>query len=205
MKMVVIGVGTAAMTVADIIMESHNFRLVGFIGTAAEKEKLHRSKVYQDIPFLGDHSILSKLRKGDITGFVVAVGDNQIREQRYYEALQAGLTPINAVSSNALVNPDVTLGKGVIISPGVVLSHGVAIGNNVILGSSVIVHVNSTIGDHCYLHPGVIVSGRCDIEKNVTLRAGVILEADVSVGKNNNIAAGTVVRDDIEGQYRKEF
>lgn len=203
MKIVIIGVGTTAMTVADIISESHNFTLAGFIGTREESEKLANSKVYGNIPFLGDHSILSELKVTGITGFVSAIGDNEIREQRYYEALQAGLTPINAVSRRASINPDVSLGRGIVVSPGVVLSHGVTLGDNVILAPSVVIDVNSVIGANCHFYTGVVIAGACKIEKNVTLRTGVIVESEVKIGKNQDIPAGTVISKDMERLYRK--
>lgn len=204
MKVVIVGAGTTAMIVADIVVESHNFRLAGFVGTSEEEKYLRRSKMYRDAPFLGSYSILPNLKDGDIMGFIVAVGDNQIREKLFYKGMQAGLIPVNVVSSKATINTDVSMGKGVVISPDVVLLHGVSLGNNIILDPSVTIDVNSSISDHCYLYPGVVVCGGCTIEKNVTLGAGVIIEPFKKIGKNNNISAGTVVQENLEGLYRKE-
>ncbi len=204
MKVVIVGVGTTAMIVADILLESHNFKLAGYVGTKKEEEHLKRSKIYHGVPFLGDHSILKSLKKGDITGFVVAIGDNHIREKVYYEAMQADLIPVNAVSRKAIINSDVELGKGVVVSPGVVLSHGVTIGSNVILDPSAIVHVETTVSDHCYLFAGVVVCGRCYLEKNVTVEAGAVVQTGVKIGKNNRIEAGRVVRKNVAGKYRNK-
>lgn len=204
MKVAIIGVGTTAMIVADIISESHNFTLAGFIGTHEEAEKLVRSKVYGNVPFLGERSILPNLKTGGIIGFISAIGNNEIREKAFYEASQAGLTPINAVSKKANINPDVSLGKGVVVSPGVVLSHGVTLEDNILLDPSVVIDVNSSIGSNCYFYPGVIVCGGCRIERNVTLRAGVIVEPGVTIGKNQDISACTVVSTDKKRLYRRE-
>jgi len=205
MKVAIIGFGSAAMTVADIVMESHNFHLAGFVGTKEEEEEnLRNLKLYRNIPFLGKHSVLPKLKEGDITGFIVAIGDNSIREKTYYEALQADLVPINAVSRNAIINPDVILGKGIVISPGVVLSHGVTIGSNVILDPSVIINVNASISDHCHLRPGTIVCGDVSVGKNVRLGAGCIIESRVKVGKNQIVSSGTVVHESLEGLFRED-
>jgi len=205
MKVVIIGAGITAMNAADIIGESHNFRLAGFIGTHDKAKKLANSKIYGNIPFLGDHSILGELKATGIVGFISAIGDNQIREQRFYEALQAGLIPINAISRNANINPSVSLGKGIIVSPGAVISHGVTLEDNIIIDSSVVIAVNSRIGSHCHFYSCVIIDGACTIEKNVTLRAGVIIETRVKVGKNQDISAGSVISKDMEGLYRKEM
>jgi sugar O-acyltransferase (sialic acid O-acetyltransferase NeuD family) len=204
MKIVIIGVGTTAMIVADIISESHNFTLAGFIGTHEEAEKLARSRVYGNVPFLGDRSILQDLKAEGINGFISAIGNNEIREKAYYEALQAGLIPINAVSKKASINPDVSMGKGIVISPGVVISHGATLEDNILLDPSVIIDVDSVVGSNCYSYPGVIICGGCTIERNVTLRAGVIVEPGVKIGKNQDIAAGTVVSKNLERLHRRE-
>jgi len=204
MKVVIVGTGTTAMIVADIIMESHNFSLAGFIGTTDEEKALRSSNIYQDLPFLGDRRIVSRLTEGDISGFVCAIGDVYIREKAFYECSEAGLTPINAISSKALINPDVLFGKGIVISPGVILSHGVKIGDNVILDPAVVMDVNASVGSHCYISSGVVLSGGCEVEKNVKMGAGVIVENRLRVGKNQIVTAGTVVSESLEGLYRKE-
>ena len=51
MKVAIIGAGSAAMTVADIITESHNFHLAGFVGTKEEEINLKDFKLYQNIPY----------------------------------------------------------------------------------------------------------------------------------------------------------
>jgi hypothetical protein len=61
MKVAIVGVGTAAMIVADIIMESHNFKLAGFVGTSEEEKTLRSSNVYHNLQFLGDRGIIGKL------------------------------------------------------------------------------------------------------------------------------------------------
>lgn len=204
MKIVIIGVGTTGMIVADIIAESHNFTLAGFIGTEEEAKKLSRSKIYSDKPFFGEHSILSKLMEEGITGFVSAIGDNTIREEVYYEAKRAGLIPINAISKHAIINSSVILGKGVVISPGVVLSHGVELEDNIIIDPRVVVDVNTKIGSHSYIYPGATICGGCVIEKNVTLGPAAVLEPNVKVGKNQIVPAGNVVAKDLEGLFRKD-
>ena len=44
MKVAIIGVGTTAMIVADIILESHNFKLAGFVGISEEEKVLGSTK-----------------------------------------------------------------------------------------------------------------------------------------------------------------
>ena len=204
MKVVVIGVGATAMIVADILMESHNFKLAGFVGTTEEEKVLRSSNVYHDFPFLGDRGIVQRLKEGDIDGFICAIGDVFIRERVFYECSEAGLTPINAISSKAFINPEASLGRGIVISPGAIVSHGAMISDNVILDPAVVVDVKCSVSSHCYLSSGVVLSGACTVEKNVTLGAGVIVGTGLRVGKNQNLLAGTIVNESLEGLFRKE-
>ena len=203
MKVAILGVGSTAMIAADIITESHNFSLAGFVGTEEEKEKLSRSKIYGEIPFLGDHSILNHLGKVSINKFIAAIGDNNIREKRYYQAIQSGMSAISAISRNAFIHQSVTIRDGVIVSPGSVICHGAEIGENCILDPSVVIDVDTTIGPNCYIYPSVTICVGCTIEKNVTLGAGCIIEPNRFIGKNQSVAAGTVVREDLEGLYKE--
>ena len=80
MKTAILGIGTTSIVVSDIITESHNFTIAGFVGTEAENERFEQNKIVNLYPFLGDYSILGKLQKHNINRFVVAIGDNVIRE-----------------------------------------------------------------------------------------------------------------------------
>ena len=203
MKIAIIGAGATARVVADIILESHTFRIAGFVGSPGDEKTFADGRVYHDIPFLGDHSVLPKLNEIDVVGFIVAIGDDFIREKVYYEALQAELSPVNAISPRAAINADIIIGAGTAISPGVTIGSGVNIGNNVIIFPGAVIGADVNIGDHCCLKAGAIVSVGSTIEKNARLGVGAVVDS-VTVGKNQDVPTGTVVRESLPGLYRKE-
>ena len=143
MKIVIIGAGSAAIAAADIIIRDRNFSLVGFIGTKEEESKLSGQKIYENLSFLGYGSFLSNLKDEGVTGFIAAIGDNYLREKRFYEASLYGFTPVNAISRYALIEPTVKIGKGVIINAGCIVSHGVSIGDNTCLDPGVIIEIKT--------------------------------------------------------------
>ena len=198
MKIVIIGAGTAAIAVADIIIQDRNFNIAGFVGTEGEETEFSDKQLYGNLPFLGSHSILEKLKDEGIVGFIVAIGNNYIREKRYYEAALLGLTPINAVSRHAIIEPSVRSGKGIIISAGCILSHGVSVGNNTYFGSGVIVEINTEIGENTHLYPGCIVGGMSEIGRNVTLGPRSTIKRCTKIGKNQVVQAGAVVTEDVD-------
>jgi len=204
MKVVIIGAGTSAMTVADILVQDRNFKIAGFIGTPEEESDLAGKHLYGDLAFLGDRSLLEKLRADGVVGFIAAIGNNNRREEVYYEATHKGLTPINAISRHAIIERSARIGKGVIISAGCIVSHGVSIGNNTYLGSGVIVEINTEIGENCLIESGCIVSGECKIGRTATLGPRSTITPYTKIGKNQNVKAGTVVRRDLEDLVRGE-
>ena len=130
MRIVVIGVGSTALNVVEILSPNHTFSIYGFIGVPEENNKYFNKTVYKNIRYLGDRSVLKKLKNEDVFGFIVGVGDRFKRELAFYEGLSSGLIPINAISKNALIEPSVKIGKGVIINSGAILSHNVNILDN---------------------------------------------------------------------------
>jgi len=205
MKIVIIGAGTGAINIANIIIKDKNFRLTGFIGTAEEEEKFGGKKLLGDIPFLGDHSLIPKLRENDIVGFVVAISDNSLREKAFYEATKASLTPINIISPSAVIEPSAIIGKGVVISAGCIISHGVKIRDNTYLGTGVIVEINTKINENCVLTSACVIGGECDIGRNVRLDMRSTLVPYVKVGKNQLIEAGSVIKQTLPDLNRNEF
>ena len=202
MKVVIIGAGSVAHVVADIISNQHNYSLKGFIGTTKEEEKFREKELYGIGMFLGDHSIIPYLRNDGVFGFIVAIGDNYMREKHYYECQQNGLHPINTISSDSVVRGNAHLGRGVIICPGALICTSVKVGNNVIIGSGVICNINSEIGDHSNIRSGAIIEGMAKIGKNVYVNPRSYIMADV--GKNNEVPFGGIVTTKLDDIYREE-
>ena len=204
MKVIIIGAGTLAMTVADILSEDRNFRLAGFIGTENEDIEFGGKPIYGNMPILGGISLIGKVIEDGVTGFVAAVGDNNTREKRYYEALTAGLSPINAISRHAIIESSASIGQGVIICPGVILSHGVEVGDNTCIDPGVIVQNQTKIGENCLLGAGTIVGGLCKLGRNVFLEPRSTINHYVEVGKNVHIAMGEMVAANVSDEIRRD-
>jgi len=202
MKVVIIGAGSVANIAADIINSQHNYSLKGFIGTAEEDKAFHEKELYGMGAFLGDHSIIPHLYEDEVFGFIVAIGDNYLREKYFYECMRHNLHAINAISADAILRRDISVGKGVIIFPGVIISTGVSIGNNVIIESGVICNVSAEIGDHSNIRSGTIIGGMAKIAKNVYIGPRSYIKADV--GKNNVVPFGSNVTSNLEDKYREE-
>ena len=204
MKVIIVGAGTTARSTADILSKDPNFQIYGFVGNKEEDKKLKGKNIYNNIPFLGSHEIIDKLIDDEVRGFVIAIGDNYLREKLYYFALNKGLSPINVISKNTIIMDSVNIGKGVIIKPGCIISNNVKISDNVKLDTNVIVEVDCNVGENSSVGSGSILGGASTIGRSVELGTRVVIESYIKIGKNNKIKSGTVCFKNFKDLPRKK-
>lgn len=107
----------------------------------------------------------------DFDGFLIGVGDNDVRMEIYNRNRQ--LAWVNTI------HPSVTFGVGslqaITQTHGTIVGAGVRLTNNIEFGNFIILNLNSTvghdteIGDFCNLAPGVNLSGHVALEDRVYL------------------------------------
>ncbi len=202
MKIVILGMGSAAISIADIISNEHNYEVVGFVGTEEENKKFNGKKIYRNAPFLGTRKILKYLRKQKVGGFIAAIGDNYIRESAFYEASNEGLIPVNAISRNAFIEKNVVIKSGVVIASGSVIHHGVEIADNNYIASGCILDFKSKVNENCYISPGCILGAGSIIEKNVFIGSRAIIESKIKIGKNQVVPSNQVVSKNLKNLPR---
>ena len=203
MKIVIIGSGTTAKSVGNILLENKSMQIAGFLGNDNDNKKYSGKNVISNFPFLGSYELLEDLNKIDIRGFIVAIGDNRLRERIYYKALKCNLIPINAISKDSIISNSALIDKGVIIKPGCIIGHDVNIRQNTKIDSGTIIEINSEIGSNCTIGASVVIQGECKIKKNVTIGSRVTLSSYITIGKNQNIKDGSIINKNLEDLERK--
>ncbi len=203
MKIVIIGMGSAAISIAEILSNQYNYSVIGFIGTDQESKKFKGKRIYKDLPLLGSRKLLKDLKKKDVGGFNVAIGDNYIRETAFYEASNLGLVPINAISKNAFIENNVTIKSGVSIASGAIIQHGALISDNTFIGTGCIVDFDTKVMENCYLGPGSIIGANASIGRNTRINSRAVIEQDIKVGKNQIIKTREVVDKNKKNLIRK--
>jgi sugar O-acyltransferase (sialic acid O-acetyltransferase NeuD family) len=117
-----------------------------------------------------------------IVGFLVGVGNPNLKKQMIDKATKAGLSAApTLIHPRAIVqNGANTIGFGGVICPGVVIT------TNVVIGDYVIINYNSTVG-----HDAVI-------SDYVTINPGCNLSGNIFIDKLTNIGAGSVIKEKIK-------
>jgi len=200
MKIVILGTGSTAQSIASIILSNRDFQVVGFTSNKREEGKL-----ILGVKVIGTHDILADLFRQGVRGAVAAVGyDNKIREKYFYELKDIGFELINVVHHSALIDQSAEIGEGVVIGPGSIILPMVKIGRNTQLEAGVIVGANAQIGDNVYIGIGCNISGASCIKRNAFLSPGCSIAPLVTVGKNAKVAPAASVTKNIPDRVRGE-
>jgi len=193
MKVVIIGAGGHGRVVLDILRTNHQFEVVGFLDS---NPAIHHS-IVDGIEVLGDLSLIPSFADLGISGALVAIGDNRIR-QTYAETLEkTGIGLISAIHPSSCIADSARIGKNVVICAGANICAHVAIEDSAILNTSCIIDHESRIGAASHICPGVRMAGHVVTEPAAFVGIGATLIQNITIGEAAVIGAGAVVINDV--------
>ena len=193
MKIVIIGAGGHGRVVLDILRTNHQFEVVGFLDS---NPVIHHTLV-DGIEVLGDLSLIPSFAELGISGALVAIGDNRIR-QTYAETLEkAGIGLISAIHPFSCIADTAQIGKNVVISAGANICAHVTIEDSAILNTSCIIDHESRIGVATHICPGVRMAGHVVTEPAAFVGIGATVIQNITIGEAAVIGAGAVVINDV--------
>ena len=194
MKTIIVGAGGHSRVVYDILRYDHNVQVVAFVDNSprGSEEKI------MGVPVVGDHDIIPSLVEDeDVGGFIIAVGDNEIRRNHFEKLMDMGLEPVSAIHPESYISKTATVGAGTVVASGVNVSTNVEIGENSILNTGAIVDHETAIGAHAHVAPGTTVAGRVKIGELSFVGMGSTVRDYTEVGENVTVGAGSVVLEDV--------
>ncbi len=192
-KVVVFGAGGHGQVILDVIRTQGAAEVVGFLD---DRDELKGQEI-AGAPVIGPTAAARELIRDGVTHFVVAIGDNKIRAEKYQQLLDWGLKPWSAIHPSAIIAQSAQLSQGVQIIAGVVVNPGAVIGQNVILNTACSVDHHCKIGDHAFIGPGAHLGGAVTVGKFAFLGIGAIVLPGVSIGEGTLVGAGAVVTKDV--------
>jgi len=204
MKILIFGIKSSAKIISEILIEDHNFKVAGFIGSDQENKKSYNKKIFNNLYFLGTLKNVKNIIKKDpeIVGFILGTSNLRIKEEIYYNFEKFNLHPINAISKKSDISPHAKIGKGVVVGKNSIILAEAEIANNVYIGSnstienSVIISNNSSVGSNC------VIGSNVEIGRGVKISAGAKILSQVRIGKNQFIKVGQVVDKDLPDKIR---
>ena len=205
MNIIILGAGSTAISVTEIILSSKIFNIMGYVGTDVENKKFNNKVIYKNIPFLGGKETLKDIPKKKSPGFVSAIGNRYYRELAFYEAIKTDFIPVNIISNKSSIENSSNIGSGVIIFPHTYISFNVKVSENTLIETNVVIESNVSIGSNCNIESSSIISGNVIIKKNVVIGKNSVIAPNVVIGKNQFILPNSYIEKNLPDIEREEI
>lgn len=188
-RVVVIGGSGHAKVLVDVIEQTADVEIVGFV-SMNEQDKLF------GYPRLGNDDVLPEVFDLGVKSALVAVGDNRRRNQSIDAVRKCGFKLVSAISPAAVVSKYVRVGEGVAILAGAIVNADSHLGDGVIVNTNASIDHDCIIGRCVHIAPGASVAGCVRLEEGVLLGIGSSVIPGVTIGPWTRVGAGAaVVRD----------
>jgi sugar O-acyltransferase (sialic acid O-acetyltransferase NeuD family) len=194
MNIVIIGAGGHARVVYDILRSDHNVDVSAFVDNTPRGS----DETIMGVPVVGDHRVLTDfVRDNDVAGFIVAVGDNEIRHNHFDDMRDRGLEPVSAIHPEAIISETADIGAGSVIASGAIVTTNAEIGENAIINTGSVVEHETEVGDHVHIGPGTTIAGRVTVGERTFVGMGSSVKDYTDIGAEAVVGAGSVVLDDV--------
>lgn len=170
-KIIIIGAGGHGKVVADTILAQDKYELIGFADLALPVGE-EIIKGYKVIEKQSDVHLL----KGQADVFVVAVGNNVVREQIYRDVAIL-FDPVTIIHPSAIIGSDVKIGTGTVVLANTVISTSCIIGDNTIVNAGTVVDHDCSVGNNVHLSIGTKVGSNSKISDGCTTEIGGAIKA----------------------------
>ncbi len=184
MRIAIIGAGGHGKVVLDAVLSAGDHVVAGIVDDNAE---LMGARLF-DFPIVGSVKDLN-----DVEGYIVAIGDNRIRKEKYEYYSRAGYEPVTVIHPTAIISPRASVGRGVAILANVVVNPDAVVGDNTVLYTSCTIDHECNIFQHSYISPGCNICGRVNIKTGAMIGAGAVVLPGLSIGEWATVGAGAVV------------
>lgn len=196
-EMIIIGAGTHACVVHDILSEMRDAPdVAGFIDVYSNPDLLDAK--LDGLPVIGDGSVLEDVYKKGVHKAIVALGDNALRSEWFGRAVALGFEIVSAIHPFAYVSRWAKLGRGAMVSPGAVICTGAELGEAVIVNTSASVDHDCNIGAFCHVAPGANIAGNVIIGELSQIGIGACVRQRITIGRECMVGAGAAVVEDVE-------
>ena len=194
-NIVLFGSGGHAKVIADIIEKEKLFQILGLIDPNREL-----GMECFGYPVLGSEDELPDLiKKHDIGGGIVAIGDNWARYLIVQNILK--MIPdfhfIKAIHPSAQIAGKVTINRGTVVMPGVVINSDTEIGAFCIINTNSSLDHDNVFGNYSSIMPNAATGGGVRVGEFSVLGMGSSALQEISIGTHTVIGAGSVLLESI--------
>lgn len=180
-RLVIFGAGGHGRSVAEAVMASGEFQIVGFLDDAYPAVR----QVW-GLPLLGRISQFPEFR-GCADVAIVAIGTNEVRKKLCTRLISGGSELATVIHPRAIVSHSAIIGSGSAIMAGAIVGTEAQLGRGVIVNSGAIVDHHCKVDDFGHLGVNASMAG------GAVLGNGAWMQAGSALGYGVNITAGRVL------------
>ena len=189
-KTLILGTGTFAQELADVISEISGVRIAGFVEYMDVKRCEER---ISNLPVFWVDDIVEMASKHQaICGLGTTNRDCYITQVAKYNIPFATL-----VHPSARISKKSNLGEGTFVSCSVVIAAKTKLGKHVVVNRGVLIGHHATVGSYVTIGPGANIGGNSQIGDGTYVGLGASVIDHISVGSHSVIGAGAVVIKDV--------
>jgi sugar O-acyltransferase (sialic acid O-acetyltransferase NeuD family) len=185
MRLVIIGGGGHGRVVAEAAFLSGLTDLVVVDPHAASEWPLALGKCVKTVEEAGIFDADAE--------FVVAIGDNLLRQTLYKKYIELSLKPRTVAHPAANISPSAIVGPGCMIMAGSVVGPLAQLGCGVIVNHGAIAEHDTSVDDFSHLAPGAVLAGAAILGKRSFLGANSCVKHRAIVGDDILVGHGAVV------------
>lgn len=194
-KLLILGLGGLAISMADVAEESGQFDVIGFVvneppytkGTNQAGKPVFWIDEVEDLdPGCAAICPLESPRKIHLI--------NRVRTM--------GIQLVKLIHPTAYISRTVEIGENVIINSGAQIATNCRIGNHVIINRGALIGHDVTINDLCYISPGVNIASHVCVGAKTKIGMGANIIEKTHVGENCLIGAGSLITQDVPDRVK---
>lgn len=187
-KIVIVGFGGHARSVADSIIRQGKYEIAGY----TDMEDKNNGYKY-----LGNDMVLHRLFLSGIHNIVMGIGylgHTDIRKNIYKKMKEIGFEFPVIVDPSAIVSKDSIIDEGTFIGKNSVVNTNVHIGKLCIINTKSVVEHDCIVNDYSHIAVGAVLCGEVVVGKSVLVGANATIIQCRTVEDKKIIPAGFVVR-----------
>jgi sugar O-acyltransferase (sialic acid O-acetyltransferase NeuD family) len=189
-KLLILGTGTFAMDVADLVSDIPNLDVVGFVASMPPYEP---GSTMLGLPIYW----VDELANFDDSYRAVCALVTTKRYRFTQQAEAFGMRFTRVIHPTARVSRMAAVGEGTIINAGVQVATHTEIGRHVIINRGALIGHHNIIQKHATISPGANLGGNVTIGQRTWVGLGAIVLEKRVIGEQSIVGAGALVTKDV--------
>jgi sugar O-acyltransferase (sialic acid O-acetyltransferase NeuD family) len=182
-RLLIVGAGGHGRSVAEAVLMSGEYTLVGFLDDGAFAQG---AEVW-GVPIVGRAKGFAAYA-ARASHAVVAIGNNALRQKLYAQLQADGFTLPHIVHPRAVVSPRAKLAEGVVVMAGAI------VGTEALLGQGAIVNCGAVVDHHAQVHDFGHLGVNACMAGGSILGALAWMQAGAAIGYGVQLPDGAVLK-----------